>query len=94
MANDHFCKKLSQTEKEKRKWQKTYPDCPTCGKTNHPAEKCWKGAGAHLRLKRTRPDDKTKDASGDQKTSEKVSNSEPTTSGQSSFTNLDSKNQL
>ena len=44
-------KKLSQTEK------KTYPECGTWGKTNHPEERCWQGAGAHLKAKRNRPDD-------------------------------------
>ena len=44
-------KKLSQTE------MKTYPECGTWGKTNHPEEQCWQGAGAHLKAKRNRPDD-------------------------------------
>ena len=58
---------LRKTEKEKRK------RCPTrqvdaeenisgvwhCGKKNHPEERCWQGAGAHLKPKRTRPEDAT-----------------------------------
>ena len=28
--------------------KKDYSKCPTCDKTNHPAERCWKGADARL----------------------------------------------
>ena len=31
--------------------KKEYPKCPICDKTNHQAERCWKGAGAHLKPK-------------------------------------------
>ena len=57
------CEKLKKNEEEKDAQQgkttqkKTYPQCGTCGKTNHPEERCWQGAGAHLKLKRTRPED-------------------------------------
>ena len=37
--------------------KKVYSKCGTCGKTNHPEERCWQGAGAHLKPKRTRPED-------------------------------------
>ena len=47
--------------------RQTYPPCETCGKTNQPAEKCWQGAVAHLRPKRTRPHDKANDAKGTSK---------------------------
>ena len=56
------CKKLKK-KKEKEAQQgkptqkKNYPKCSTCGKTNHPEERCWQGAGAHLKPKRTRPED-------------------------------------
>ena len=46
------CRKLKRKEEQKRNGgqdtKKEYPKCPTCDKTNHPAERCWKGAGAHL----------------------------------------------
>ena len=32
--------------------KKEYPKGPTCDKTNHPAHRCWKGAGAHLKHKK------------------------------------------
>ena len=44
----------------------TYPAYETCGKRTHPTERCWQCAGTHLRPKRTRPDDKADDASGDE----------------------------
>ena len=56
------CGKLKK-EKEKKAQQgkstqkKVYPKCGTCGKTNHPEDRCWQGAGAHLKPKRTRPED-------------------------------------
>ena len=31
--------------------KKEYPNCPTCDTTNHPAERCWNGAGAPLKPK-------------------------------------------
>ena len=52
----------------------TYPECPTCKKTNHPAERCWKGAGAHSRPERTRSEDKADETSGDEKSSKKSTN--------------------
>ena len=53
-ATGHFyrnCPKLKKKkeleDKNGKKPQRpTYPECPTCGKKNHPAERCWKGAGA------------------------------------------------
>ena len=53
-AEDHFwknCPKLkkkkeSEAKDGKRPQRQTYPECPTCSKSNHPAEKCWRGAGA------------------------------------------------
>ena len=40
-------RKKPQTSNGKKPQRPTYPECPTCGKKNHPAERCWKGAGAH-----------------------------------------------
>ena len=50
-------KKEKEAQKGKPTQKKTYPKCSTCGKTNHPEERCWQGAGAHLKPKRTRPED-------------------------------------
>ena len=55
------CEKLKKKEKDaqqgKTTQKKTYPKCGTCGKTNHPEERCWQGAGAHLKPKPTKPED-------------------------------------
>ena len=50
-------KKEKDAQQGKQTQKKTYPECGTCGKKNHPEERCWQGAGAHLKPKRTRPDD-------------------------------------
>ena len=43
-------KKKEMEDKDGKKPQRpTYPPCDTCGKKNHPTERCWQGAGAHLR---------------------------------------------
>ena len=49
--------KIAQQGKSTQK--KVYPKCGTCGKTNHPEERCWQGAGAHPKPKRTRPEDQS-----------------------------------
>ena len=59
------CRKLKRKEKQKRNdgqdTKKEYPKCPTCDKTNHPAERCWKGAGANLKPKNIQMDDAKQD---------------------------------
>ena len=50
-------KKEKDAQQGKTTQKKIYPKCGTCGKTNHPEGRCWKGAGAHLKPKRTRPED-------------------------------------
>ena len=54
------CRKLKRKEEQRRNdgqdTTKEYPKCPTCNKTNHPAERCWKGAGAHLKPKNLKLD--------------------------------------
>ena len=86
-------KKKELEDKNGKKHQRpTYPECPTCGKKNHPAERCWKGAGAHLRPKRTRSEDKPDETSGDETSSKKSSNTEITSSSQSTSRETDSKN--
>ena len=49
------CRKLKRKEEQRRNdgqdTKKQYPKSPTCDKRNHPAERCWKGAGAHVKPK-------------------------------------------
>ena len=85
-------KKELEDKNGKKPQRPTYPECPTCGKKNHPAERCWKGAGAHLRPKRTQPEDIADETSGDEKSSKKPSNTEATSSGQSTSRKNGSKN--
>ena len=44
-------KKEKDAQKCKLTQKKIYPDCGTCGMKNHPEERCWQGAGAHLKPK-------------------------------------------
>ena len=88
------CKKLKKKKEKdaqqgKSTQKKTYPECGTCGKKNHPEERCWQGAGAHLKPKRTRPEDSTdnKPNSKAQKPQTKPTSS----SSQSSYPNDESK---
>ena len=57
------CRKLKRKEEQRRNdgqdTKKEYPKCPTCDKTNHQAERCWKGAGAHLKPKNLKLEDTT-----------------------------------
>ena len=59
------CRKLKRKEEQRRNdgqdTKKEYPKCPTCDKTNHPAERCWKGAGAHLKPKNLKMEDAKQD---------------------------------
>ena len=83
-------KKEKDAQQGKQAQKKTYPECSTCGKKNHPEERCWQGAGAHLKPKRTRPDD-----SNNNKPNSKAQKpqTKPTSSGsQSSSSNDESKN--
>ena len=50
-------KKEKDAQQGKPNHKKVYPECGTCGKKNHPEERCWQGAGAHLKPKRTRLED-------------------------------------
>ena len=96
-AEDHFwknCPKLkkkkeSEAKDGKKPQRQTYPECPTCSKTNHPAEKCWRGPGAHLRPKRNRQDSsKDTEPSEDEGTRTK---NEKSSSGQSNSKKLNQK---
>ena len=75
------CRKLKRKEEQRRKegqdTKKEYPKCPTCDKTNHPAERCWKGAGAHLKPKNLKLDDTTVT---DKSTSQEEAKNKQTTS--------------
>ena len=51
---------------DKKPQRPTYPECPTCSKTNQPALKCWRVAGAQFFPKRNRQDTKTTDDSEDE----------------------------
>ena len=56
------CEKMKQKKEKdaqqgKTTQKKTYPKCGTCGKTNYPEERYWQATGAHLKPKRTRPED-------------------------------------
>ena len=54
------CRKLKRKEEQRRNerqvTKKDYPKSPTCDKTNHTAEQCWKGAGAHRKPKNLKLD--------------------------------------
>ena len=89
------CEKLKKKEEKdaqqgKSTEKKTYPKCGTCGKKNHPEERCWQGAGAHLKPKRTRPEDSS-DTDNDFKAPKP--HNKPTSSNTQSSSNKDeSKN--
>ena len=75
------CRKLKRKEEIKRNdgqsTKQEYPKFPTCDQTNHPAERCWKGAGAHLMPKNLKLDIfKSEETS----MSQDDSNDKPTTS--------------
>ena len=83
-------KKEKDAQQGKSTQKETYPECGTCGKKNHPEERCWQGAGAHLKPKRTTPED-----SNDNKPNSKAQKpqTKPTSSSsQSSSSNNESKN--
>ena len=61
-----------------------------CGKKNHPEERCWQGAGAHLKPKRTRSEDPS-DNKLDSK-APKLHPKPPSSNSQPSSKNDDSKN--
>ena len=89
------CKKLKKKKEKdaqqgKQTQKKTYPECGTCGKKNHPEESCWQGPAAHLKPKRTRPDD----ANDGKPTSkaQKPQNRPTSSNSQSSSSNDESKN--
>ena len=83
-------KKEKDAQQGKQTQKKTYPECGTCGKKNHPEERCWQGAGAHLNPKRTRPDD-ANDGKPNSK-AQKPQNRSTSSNSQASSSNDESKN--
>ena len=83
-------KKEKDAQQGKQTQKKTYPECGTCGKKNHPEERCWQGAGAHLKPKRTRPDD-ANDGKPNSK-AQKPQNRSTSSNSQASSSNDESKN--
>ena len=79
-------KKEKDAQQGKPTQKKVYPKCGTCGKTNHPEERCWQGAGAHLKPKRTRPEDSS-DSDPDLKSSKP--HHKPTSSNSQSSSSKD-----
>ena len=85
-------KKEMEDKNGKRPQRLTYPPCDPCGKKNHPTERCWQGAGAHLRPKKNRNDDKNNDDSKeDEKTIKTNTKKETSSSGQSTSKKPESK---
>ena len=83
-------KKEKDAQQGKQTQKKTYPECGTCGKKNHPEERCWQGAGAHLKPKRTRPVD-ANDGKPNSK-AQKPQNKSTSSNSQSSSSNDESNN--
>ena len=56
----NYCKEngymVNEYEKSASNHKTTYPESGICGKLNYPQERSLKRAGAHLRLKRNKPD--------------------------------------
>ena len=87
-------KKKKETEdKDGKKPQRpTYPPCDTCGKKNNPTERCWQGAGAHLRPKRMQTEQNDRNAIDSEGKPKKANDPETATSSQPNTKKSDSKN--
>ena len=86
-------KKKEMEEKDGKKPQRpTYPPKDTCGKKNPSTERCWQGAGAHLRPKRQQTEQKDANASTSEGKPKTTSDSAATSSSQSITKKTDSKN--
>ena len=86
-------KKKEPEDKDGKKPQRpTYPPCDTCGKKNHPTERCWQGAGAHLRPKRMQTERTDRNAIDSEGKPKKANDPEMATSSQSNTKKSDSKN--
>ena len=99
-ATGHYYKNCPKLKKKKKMEDKdgkkpqrpTYPPCDTCGKKNHPTERCWQGAGAHLRPKRMQTEQNDRNAIDSEGKPKKANDSETATSSQSNTKKSDSKN--
>ena len=79
-------------EKDAQKPQPpTYRPCDTCGKKNHPPERCWQGDGAHLRPERTQTQEKDAICSNSEVKPKRANDSETVTSSQTNSRKADSK---
>ena len=76
----------------KKPQRPTYPPCDTCGKKNHPTERCWQGAGADLRPKKTQAQERDANSSNSEEKPKRAKDSETTSSIQINSKNSDSKN--
>ena len=86
-------KKKEMEDKDGKKPQRpTYPPCDTYGKKNHPTERCWQGAGAHLRPKRMQTEQNDRNAIDSEGKPKKANDPETATSSQSNTKKSDSKN--
>ena len=87
-------KKKKETEDKdgKKRQRPTYPPCDTCGKKNHPTERCWQGAGAHLRPKRMQTEQNDRNAIDSEGKPKKANDPETATSSQPNTKKSDSKN--
>ena len=85
-------KKKEMEEKDGKKPQRpTYPQSDTCGKKNHSTERCWQGAGAHLRPKRLQTEQKVANTSTSKGKPKTTCYSTATSSSQSNTKKTDSK---
>ena len=85
-------KKEEMEEKDDKKPQRpTYPPCDTRWKKNHSTERCWQGAGAHLRPKRPQTEQKDANVSTSEGKPKTTSDSTATCSSQSNTKKTDSK---
>ena len=99
-ATGHYYKSCPKLKKENKMEEKdgkkplrpTYPPCDTCGKTNHPTERCWQGAVAHLRPKRTQTELKNSKASNSEGKPKTTNYTVATNSSQSNTKTTDPKN--
>ena len=86
-------KKKEMEDKDGKKPQRpTYPPCDTCGKKNQPTERCWQGAGAHLRPKRMQTEQNDRNAIDSEGKPKKANDPETATSSQPNTKKSDSKN--
>ena len=99
-ATGHYYKNCPKLKKEKETEDKdgkkpqrpTYPPCDTCGKKIHPTERCWQGAGAHLRPKRMQTEQNDRNAIDSEGKPKKANDPETATSSQPNTKKSDSKN--